>query len=46
MLASDPDGLLAYEQIHAALAEHGFRLIDEQDSIALRYIETLEMYLV
>src|SRR5919199_450824 len=36
-LVSDPDGVLADEQIRAALAERGFRMIDERDPIALRY---------
>src|SRR5919199_5773044 len=36
-LVSDPDGVLADEQIRAALAERGFRAVDERDPIALRY---------
>jgi hypothetical protein len=36
-LVSDPDAVLADEQILAALVERGFRLINEQDPVALRY---------
>lgn len=36
-LVSDPDGVLADEQIAAALQERSFRLIEEADPIALRY---------
>jgi len=36
-LVSDPDGLLADEEVLAALAERGFTLINEADPIALRY---------
>jgi hypothetical protein len=36
-LVSDPDRLLADEELLAALAERGFTLVDEPDSIALRH---------
>jgi hypothetical protein len=35
-LVSDPDGLLADEELLTALAERGFSLVDESDPIALR----------
>lgn len=35
-LVSDPDGLLADEDVLAALAERGFTLLDEPDPVALR----------
>ena len=36
-LVSDPDGLLADEDVLAALAERGFILVEEPDPIALRH---------
>jgi len=36
-LVSDPDGLLADEEVLAALAERGFSVINEPDPIALRH---------
>lgn len=36
-LVSDPDGLLADEEVLTTLAERGFRLINEPDPIRLRY---------
>jgi len=35
-LVSDPDGLLADEDVLTALAERGFTLVDEPDPVALR----------
>ena len=40
-LVSDPDGLLADEDVLAALAERGFTLVDEPDPVLLRHrVET------
>lgn len=36
-LVSDPDDLLADEEVLTALSERGFRLIDERDPVALRH---------
>ncbi len=36
-LVSDPDGLLADEDVLAALAERGFTLVGESDPVALRH---------
>ncbi len=36
ILVSDPDGLLADEDVLAALAERGFTLVNEPDPVALR----------
>ena len=36
-LVSDPDGLLADEDLLAALAERGFGLVDETDPVVLRH---------
>jgi len=42
ILVSDSDGLLADEDVLAALAERGFTLVDEPDPVALRHrVETL-----
>jgi hypothetical protein len=37
MLVSDPDDVLADEEILTALSERGFTLIDERDPVALRH---------